>query len=55
MKTEHKPGVVAHIYNPSYSGGEGRRIVSLRPVQAKASKTLSQKQNTNRSVVGHNS
>jgi hypothetical protein len=23
---KNKPGVVAHVYNPSYSGGGGRRI-----------------------------
>jgi hypothetical protein len=28
---EAEPGVVVHTYNPSYSGGGGRRIMSSRP------------------------
>jgi hypothetical protein len=29
------PVMVVHTYNPSYLGGRGRRILSLRPVWAK--------------------
>jgi hypothetical protein len=27
--------MVVHTYNPSYSGGRGRKITSLRPAQAR--------------------
>jgi hypothetical protein len=42
---------VVHTYSPSFSGGRGRRISSLRPVVV-VSKILSQKQNTNKSAAG---
>jgi hypothetical protein len=31
----NKPSVEAHVYNPSYSGGKGRKIKSSRPAPAK--------------------
>jgi hypothetical protein len=38
----NKNYMMVYIYNPSYSGGTNRRIMSLR-LAAKSSKTLSQK------------
>jgi hypothetical protein len=37
-KSNSEPGVVMHTYNPSYSGGEGKKIVSLRPAREKLAK-----------------
>jgi hypothetical protein len=45
-----KPSLIAHTCNPSYSGGRDRRILSWR--RGKVSKTLSEKQNTNRRAGG---
>jgi hypothetical protein len=40
--------------NPSYLGGGGKRMASLRPAQAnKVRETLAQKQNTNEKAGGH--
>jgi hypothetical protein len=33
------PGVVAYIYNPSYSGGRDQEDCDLRPVMQKVSET----------------
>jgi hypothetical protein len=41
------PGMVAHICNPTYSGGRDKRIMSLAS-PGKFLKTVSQKQNTNK-------
>jgi hypothetical protein len=35
--------MVAHAYNPTYSEGRGRRILSLRPAWVEGNQTLSQK------------
>jgi hypothetical protein len=37
-----RQGIVAHICNPSYSGGEEHQNRCLRPVWARVSETLSQ-------------
>jgi hypothetical protein len=36
-KKERKiePGMMAHIHNPSHSGGRNKKIMSSRPTQAK--------------------
>jgi hypothetical protein len=38
-------GLVAHVCNPSYSGGGGRRSWSFGATLGKVNETLSQKQN----------
>jgi hypothetical protein len=34
IKTQVEPVMVVYIYNPSYLGGEGKRITNLMPVWA---------------------
>jgi hypothetical protein len=40
---EIKAGMVIHVYNPCYLGGEDRRVVVQGQPSEKVSKTLSQK------------
>jgi hypothetical protein len=35
-----KLSIVVYIYNPSYSGGQGRRILSLRTAQARVARPI---------------
>jgi hypothetical protein len=35
IKLKRQPDMVVYIYNPSYLGGESRRIISLKPAWAK--------------------
>jgi hypothetical protein len=35
VKEYDKPGMEVHVCNPCYSGGRGRRMLSLRTVLAK--------------------
>jgi hypothetical protein len=45
------PGIVVHVYNPSYSEGRGRSVV-VRPVPGKKCKTLSKKVTKQKRGVG---
>jgi hypothetical protein len=45
-----KPGTVAHICNPSYSGGENRKDGGSRPARAKVSETPSQSNSSDPSM-----
>jgi hypothetical protein len=46
-----EPGIVVHVYNPSYSEGRGRSVV-VRPVPGKKCKTLSKKVTKQKRGVG---
>jgi hypothetical protein len=48
LKRRSRPGAVVHIYNPSYLGGEGRRIVVRG-----WSQTLCQTNKKNLGAVAH--
>jgi hypothetical protein len=43
IKSHKQSSMVAHAYNPTYSEGRGRRILSLRPAWVEGNQTLSQK------------
>jgi hypothetical protein len=46
------PDMVMHAYNPNYSGGRGRKIMSLRPFWAKVARPcLKNKMQTKRAQV----
>jgi hypothetical protein len=45
-KLQFKPGMVVHTCNPSYSGGRGRRISTLKSAQAKLVRLCLKNKNT---------
>jgi hypothetical protein len=52
VRRHAQPSVVAHIYNPRYSGKGGRRIINSRSVQAKGSSKILSKNKTKQKGLG---